>query len=189
MEATEYQCLKNNRIGDSEGYWIAAVKPEEIERIRVMRNSQIDFLRQLEPIDMEEQKAYFRTEIWPSFSLEHPKQILVSLFYGQEWIGYGGLVHIDWKEKIAEVSFLFEPLRSAYYQEDLLHYLALIKQMAFDDLKLSALTTETYIFRTEVRELLEKSGFRLEKVLKRRAFKRNQWQDSWLHVLKRERSS
>lgn len=181
-----YQCLKRNRVADAEGYWIEPVKPEEIERIRVMRNAQIDVLRQAEPITPEEQIAYYQREIWPTLKLSKPKQILMSIFHGNDWIGYGGLVHIEWGAKRAEVSFLFDSSRAADFTQDLFHYLQLIQDLAFNDLQLDELYTETYTFRMQVREILEQSRFRLEKVLKRRAFKRDQWQDSWLHKMKRE---
>lgn len=186
MDKTEYHCLKRNRVADAEGYWIAPVKPDEIERIRVMRNAQIDILRQLDPLTPEDQVAYYDREIWHTFKQAHPKQILMSIYHGKDWIGYGGLVHINWERKCAEVSFLFEQTRAADFTQDLFHYLALIRDLAFNDLKFDEILTETYTIRTQVREILEQSGFRLEKVLKRRAFKRNKWQDAWLHVLKRE---
>ena len=40
------------------------------------------------------------------FETDQPYQILFSFLKNNEFIGYGGLVHINWEEKKAEISFL-----------------------------------------------------------------------------------
>jgi RimJ/RimL family protein N-acetyltransferase len=180
MEITGYQCLKKNRFILPEGYAIAPVQPDEIERIRVMRNQQIEHLRQMKPIDAEEQKRYFQDQIWPSLQDKHPRQILFSMYEGNDWIGYGGIVHINWEKGSGEVSFISDRTNSAFP-----HFLTLIKQVAFDELHFQQLTAETYAFRKEVREQLEEAGFRLQTILRDHVYKRDRWQDSWIHRLKR----
>lgn len=57
--------------------------------------------------------------------------------------------------------------------------------MAFDELPFHQLTAETYAFRREVREQLEEAGFTLQTILRDHVYKRDHWQDSWIHLLKR----
>jgi hypothetical protein len=42
------------------------------------------------------------------FDQDRPSQLLFSYIYNNKCIGYGGLVHINWEDKNAEVSFLMD---------------------------------------------------------------------------------
>ena len=101
-------------------------------------------------------------------------------------IGYGGLVHINWKDKRGEVSFLIDPKRAvnhALYKNDLAHFLHLLCYISFKILHLRRLTTETFAFRHENIALYEQFGFKREGVLREHVFKQNRWTDSILHGL------
>ena len=84
-------------------------------------NAQEVFELKIPEISKEEQAAYFRDVITPNLNKPDPEMILFSIFKNQEWIGYGGLVHIDWKKNKAEVSFLVCAKRASdikIYEED-----------------------------------------------------------------------
>jgi RimJ/RimL family protein N-acetyltransferase len=141
---------------------ISAVQPEHIESIRLWRNEQMDVLRQARPISKDEQISYFDTHIWPDMESPTPKQILVAIHEDGIFIGYGGLVHMSWNDFRAEVSFLIRTdLMSDAASVDRIfsHYLGLIKKLAFHDLGLNRLVTETFAHRTDIIPLLEKNGF------------------------------
>lgn len=154
-------------------YSIETVQDSDIESIRRWRNSQLEVLRQPKPISVEEQKNYFQTVIWPSLTEPKPSNILVRYLMNEKLIGYGGLVHIEWEHMRAEVSFLLDPSLasdSETYTECYSNFLNLLKELAFDDLGLKRLFTETYAFRKHHISILEANGFRVEGVLKNHVY-------------------
>jgi RimJ/RimL family protein N-acetyltransferase len=141
---------------------ISAIQPEHIESIRVWRNEQMDVLRQAHPISPDEQVAYFDRMIWPDMDSATPRQILVSILLNGEFVGYGGIVHLSWTDLRGEVSFLIKTdlMKSPATVDRLFSdYLTLIKQLAFRDLGLRRLSTETFAHRTDIIPLLERNGF------------------------------
>ena len=87
-------------------YYITPIRKKDIQSIRKWRNEQLDVLRQKKPISVKEQSIYYNKIIKKSFQQKKPSIILFSFLFKKKCIGYGGLVHINWKEKQAEVSFL-----------------------------------------------------------------------------------
>jgi len=126
-------------------------------------------LRQTEPITERQQTEYFSQHIWPTMTLRQPPNILMGFLQNDRLIGYGGLVHIAWEHRRAEISFLLDDIRAgddARYAKDFLGFLYLIRQLAFEDLKFHRLFTETYALRTHHISVLENFGLRLEGVLR-----------------------
>ena len=122
-------------------------------------------LRQRVLLTIERQEKYFQEVIAPSFCETQPSQILFSYLSRGVLIGYGGLVHISWEDRRAEVSFLSDPARAAdakEYELDFSTYLAIIQTLAFKHLKFTRLFTETYDLRPQHVSILESSGFELE---------------------------
>lgn len=182
MPEHDYVCLPE--IPQLEvGYLFCALRREDIESIRLWRNEQLDILRQMQPISCEEQKKYYNAHIVPSFLEKMPKQILFSILYQGVLIGYGGLVHIDWQSKKAEVSFLLDTRikeQSAEFKEHLHHFLKFISHVAFEKLGLHKLVAEVYALRPCMVELLQAFGFFLEGRLKDHVFKGSMWHDAYL---------
>lgn len=181
-----YKCLKIKVFEGWNGYQLIVIRPEDRELIRLWRNAQMDILRQKVEISPEEQQKYFQSAIVPTFIEEQPKQILFSFLLDKECIGYGGLTNIDWDSGRAEVSFLVNPARASdlnHYTRDFTHFLNLLCQVAFEELHLHRVFTETFSFRVEHMHLLEKFGFQREGVLREHIYKRNQWYDSVMHGL------
>lgn len=147
------------------GFLIAAVKEEEIEHIREWRNSQMSVLRQSTQVSATEQKEYFASKVWPNLLLDQPEQILFSIRHAGEMVGYGGLVHISWINGRAEVSFLLAPEKESeaeFRQAAFTSFLGLVAKIAFQELRLFKLTTETFEFRSSIISTIEAFGFRLE---------------------------
>ena len=160
------------------------IHADDIEAIRQWRNAQLEVLRQSKPITREEQERYFATHVWKSMMSAHPPQILVSCFEGNRHIGYGGLVHIAWEHKRAEVSFLLDPHRAAdpsLYRRDFSTFLRLIGELAFRKRGLARLFTETYASRTAHIAILEESGFAREGVLRHHVWIGGRPVDSIIH--------
>lgn len=178
-----YSCLtQQNLLCGS--YSIRAIQTSDIEYIRHWRNSQMDVLRQKKEISHSDQLSYFQNEIWPTLTHTHPKNILLGYLFDDQLIGYGGLVHIDWENRRAEVSFLLDPLRTLdhqHYVADFLAFLQLIKILAFNNLGLQRLFTETYSHRRHHINVLEAAKFILEGVLRRHVILNGQPVDSLIH--------
>ena len=160
----QYRCLKQ-QVFMHGAYRLEPVSDTYIQHIREWRNGQLDVLRQSRLLTEAEQISYFNGQIFPSMEQEQPSQILFGLFYNDAFIGYGGLVHIAWRDFRGEVSFLVDTGRASQnelYRQDFLNYLELIKMVAFDGLGFNRIFTETYDIRPFHISILEESGFRLE---------------------------
>jgi RimJ/RimL family protein N-acetyltransferase len=165
---------------------LRAIDPDDIELIRQWRNSQLDVLRQTAPISRAEQEIYFDEKIWPDKFILNPKQLLLAIEQKNELIGYGGLVQINWRDRRAEVSFLLSPLKeSSPVDRELVFssFLRLIQELAFKDLGLIRLWTETYAHRTAHLHTLESAGFKFEGCLRSHVMINSDPTDSLLHGL------
>ena len=147
-------------------YRYVGLRRAHVQALRVWRNEQMDVLRQKAPLAEGEQERWFSQVVEPAHRSPAPAFLLVSILDGDgRCIGYGGLTHIDWDHRRAEVSFLAASARArdaAVYARDLSAFLAFLERWAFDELGLRRLFAETYAFRTAHVALLEAAGFRLE---------------------------
>lgn len=164
---------------------IRAVEPQDIEQIRLWRNAQLPLLRQMAPISSDEQSAYFAAHIWPDKLKNQPSNILVAFLKNENLIGYGGLVHIQWAHQRAEVSFLFDAadeMNAERRTHFLPVFLSLVQELAFKDLHLHRLTTETYETRFHIIPSLEDAGFQQEGRLRQHVIKNGRTMDAILHA-------
>jgi RimJ/RimL family protein N-acetyltransferase len=180
-----YRCLPEENYSDEESFSLISLREQDIEPIRLWRNAQMDVLRQNAPIAPEEQRAYFKSIVRSSFSEEMPKLILLSFLYEDRLIGYGGLTNISWANRRAEVSFLMAPehVETPFYKKSFLHFLALLKKIAFQELHLHRLFTETFAFRKEHIAILEAFGFVFEGTMRQHHWIQGTYVDSLIHGL------
>ncbi len=181
-----YTCLPRHSLRDADGYALVCIRRDDSEPIRLWRNAQQEVLRQNKVLSVSDQQRYFYESILPSFSQPHPSQILFSFSLNDQLIGYGGLTHIDWNASHAEVSFLLNPVRTqdtTAYARDHHHFLDLLCAVAFTDLHLHRLFTETFSFRHEHIRSLERFGFVQEGILREHVHKQDRWIDSIMHGL------
>lgn len=161
-----YKCLKNS-IYKHENYSLLAIKYENRNDILCWRNAQIELLRQKELLTPDQQDTYFKTEIYALFDKEKPKQILFGFYKDKELIGYGGLVHINWKDKNSEISFLLDNKikTETEYLINFEKFLILLEKVAYE-IKLHKIYTYGYDL-AEYRFLpLKKLNFKNEVILK-----------------------
>lgn len=136
------------------------IRYEDREAIRQWRNDQIDFLRQKEPLSQADQDNYFQHQVSGLFEKNQPDQLLFSYLVKNELVGYGGLVHIDWKQKSAEISFLMKSeIQGDDFVNHWMQYLSLIDQLAFQELRLEKVFTYAYDLRPLLYEALKNSAF------------------------------
>jgi len=178
-----YKCISRTEIRDGI-FSIRAVQPCHIEFIRQWRNAQMDVLRQPSVLTSKEQEAYYHKYIWPDMCSLYPRNILLVYLENDNLIGYGGLVHIAWEHRRAEISFLLAPQLATIsdnYTRYFSKFLCMMKILAFDDLGFERLFTETYAMREHHIQVLETTGFRREGVLKHHVQIDDQPADSVIH--------
>lgn len=167
----------------SEGiYSIVPIRYEDRFAIMKWRNEQIFHLRQNKPLTIEAQERYFKNIVEPLFSEEKPSHILFSFLEGDICIGYGGLVHINWIYKNAEISFIMATeLENNSFQKYWMTYLKLIEQLAFEELNLHKIYTYAFDLRPHLYFVLEQSGYRYEARLTEHCFFEGKYFDVVIH--------
>jgi hypothetical protein len=139
---------------------LAPLMPADWELIRLWRNAQLSILRQTAPLSCEEQRLYWQhqNQLLP----EQTDQFCFAYKHQQQTIGYGGLVHIDWQEKSAELSSLLDHAylkNPALFLEKSEIFLNLSIQLA-RSLGFGHLSAEAFDHRVHFIRLLYKLGFR-----------------------------
>jgi RimJ/RimL family protein N-acetyltransferase len=188
---SSYACLKKQSFSATP-YTLLPLREEDIFAIKRWRNAQLDILRQSYLLTDDMQKNYFQHTIEPSFDNIQPAQILFSFLHHDVCVGYGGLVHISWDSKRAEVSFLVDPHRSnqpELYDQDFTAFLSMIKQVAFSELQFHRLFTETFDMRPKHVEILEQQHFLFEGRMKDHVLIKGAFVDSLIHGYINERDA
>ena len=184
-----YKAL-NKQVYTFENFSIVPIRHKDKYEIMEWRNAQIKHLRQNSQLTIESQEEYFNKVINDLFNEQQPNQLLFSFLEMDVCIGYGGLVHMNWEDKRAEMSFLVNPvIASNYkiYETSFSYYIKLIKKVCFEDIKFNKLFTETYCNRLEHIEILEKNGFIIEGIMREHIIQDSEFQNSILHsILQRE---
>jgi RimJ/RimL family protein N-acetyltransferase len=181
----KYRALSSGHYIESD-LDLKPVKPSEIESIRTWRNAQLEVLRQKRAISKRQQRRYFRNEVFADYSNVYPRQILFSIRESGELIGYAGLVHIDWSNQRAEVSFLLDPRISEgtqRYTGVFKSTLRILKRVAFSDLGLNRIFTETFSGRSSHVDVLVSCGFVEEGRMREHIFHDGTFRDSQIHAI------
>jgi len=176
-----YKCLSQQEF-KSGNYKLAPIREEDKYEIMRWRNEQLYHLRQQKPLSENEQEKYFSIVISPLFEQEQPAQVLFSYLENETCIGYGGLVHINWKDRYAEISFIINTaLEKDFFQFHWTTYLSLIEQAAFEGLKLHKIFTYAYDLRPHLYKAVEAAGFKHEARLKEHCFFNGKYIDVVIH--------
>ena len=180
---TIYICLKKQRYTTPSGYTIVPLRQQDMELVRQWRNGQTAILRQQKPLTTDDQRRYFEERVAPGFRSPQPPEILLSIMKKERCIGYGGLVHVNWGYRRAEISFLVQPEiqeTSKLFEKLFLEFVDILKEIAFGELQFHRLTAECYAIRPKVLYLLQKSGFRKEGHLVSYVYKGGTWVDAYM---------
>jgi RimJ/RimL family protein N-acetyltransferase len=154
-----YKCLKNNLFSNN-GYLLVPIRYEDRLEIMKWRNEQIYHLRQSRPLTIQDQDNYFNTIVNQLFEAEKPNQLLFSYLENNKCIGYGGLVHINWIDKNAEISFVINTeLEKDMFKFHWRTFLQLLENIAFNELNFHKIFTYAFDIRPHLFELLLESGY------------------------------
>jgi RimJ/RimL family protein N-acetyltransferase len=178
---TKYKCLQKQTYKTGI-YSLIPIRYNDRYDIMKWRNEQIYHLRQSKTITNEQQDIYFNNVVNKLFEQDQPSQLLFSFLRNEVCIGYGGIVHINWLDKNAEVSFVMDTnLESDAFNEMWELYLTLLKQVAFKELQLHKIYTYAYDIRPKLYDSLRKSGFIQECRLKDHCIINNRYYDVVIH--------
>ena len=178
---SSYRVL-NKQVFCAGDYSIVPIRMQDRYDIMRWRNEQMYHLRQKKPLTPEEQDRYFDEVVSKLFDQEKPDQILFSYLQGDKCIGYGGLVHINWEDRHAEVSFIMDTrLEKDSFELHWQTFLGLIDQPAFEEIKLHKIFTYAYDLRPRLYTVLENNGFIREATLKDHCLIENKFVDVVIH--------
>lgn len=181
---SSYKVL-NNQIFYHFNYKIVPIR--KIDRYDIMkwRNNQLFHLRQVEKLTKESQDLYFNNIISKQFDEQNPDQILFSYICKNKCIGYGGLVHINWIDKHAELSFVLNDQHVSNketYKNEFNVFIKLILEVGFGELNLNKIITETFDVRSFHLSILESNGFEIEGRMKDHILINGSYVDSLIHA-------
>jgi len=177
-----YHCLKRQEyiLGD---YSLVPLRYEDRFDIMNWRNEQIYHLRQARPLTEEDQQFYFDNVVAKLFDQPKPDQILFSFLEKGRCVGYGGLVHINWIDRNAEISFLMDTgLEVKHFAEYWSIYLTMLKELSFADLDLHKVYTYAFDLRPHLYAVLEANGFVREATLKEHCLFEGLYKDVVIHA-------
>ncbi len=178
---TKYPFLINNEFSYGE-YAIVPIRYQDRLDIMKWRNEQMYHLRQSELLTEEKQNDYYKEVVSKLFKQQQPQQILFSYLKNGKCIGYGGLVHINWIDKYAEISFIMDTaLEKNEFELHWTTYLQLIEKVAFSELNLHKIFTYAFDLRPHLYQAIEKAGFVKEAVLKEHCFFNHEFKDVIIH--------
>lgn len=161
----------NRQIYSSGIYSISPLRMKDRYDIMEWRNEQIYHLRQNKTLEKEDQDHYFDNVVINLFNKTQPDQILFSYLENDICIGYGGLVHINWIDQNAEISFIMNTkFEKDQFENHWSTFLALIQEVGFGELKLHKLFTYAFDVRPKLYPVLEAACFQLEAELKEHCF-------------------
>ena len=176
-----YKSLNKQLFTNGE-YRIVPIQYEDRFDIMKWRNEQMYHLRQSKLLSKQEQDNYFTNVVSKLYEQEQPNQILFSYLENDVCIGYGGLVHINWIDKHAEVSFIINTeLEKDFFEKHWTIYLKLIEKVSFENLKLHKIFTFAFDLRPHLYQILEKCGFNKEAVLKDHCFFNGEYKNALIH--------
>ena len=97
-------------------------------------------------------------------------------------IGYGGLVHINWIDRNAELSFIMDTvLEQNKFKIHWATFLELIENVAFTQLDFHKLYVYAFDLRPHLYDALKNSGYIKDAVLKDHCFVINSFKDVVIH--------
>ena len=177
----KYKILNSQKFSKGD-YSIVPIRLEDRYEIMKWRNEQMYHLRQNEALTPNKQDIYFESVVSELFEKEKPGQILFSYLEGEKCIGYGGLVHINWIDKNAEISFIMNTeLEKIHFDFHWEKFLYLIEKVAFKELELHKIFTYAFDIRPHLYIAIEKCGFQFEAELKEHCYFQNQFKSVKIH--------
>ena len=178
---TKYKCLSQNEY-HKEDFKIIPIRYEDRINIMKWRNEQMYHLRQEKPLTEKYQEDYFNGTVAGLFDHKKPNQILFSYLKNDKCIGYGGLVHINWKDKNAEISFIINTdLEENHFHFHWSTYLKMIESLAFEELSFHKIYVYAFDLRPNLYKVLLDSNYFCDAKLKEHCYFNKRYLDVIIH--------
>jgi RimJ/RimL family protein N-acetyltransferase len=178
----EYKCISIQTYSLN-NYQIVPIRDKDRYKIMQWRNDQIYHLRQSKILTKEIQDEYFNNVIAKLFEKEYPDQILFSYLENEKCIGYGGLVHINWLDKNAEISFIINTSSEKIeFEIHWKNFLYLIEKVAFEQINIHKIFTYAFNVRPQLFKLLVDCNYIEEARLKEHCIIDNKYHDILIHT-------
>ena len=172
----------NKNVFEKNEYSIVPIRSEDKYDIMKWRNEQIYHLRQDKPLTKETQDRYFNDIIPQLFYQEKPSQLLFSFLKHGKLIGYGGLVHINWVNKNAEISFIMDTkLENEEFELNWSKFLYLIEELAFEQMDFVKLYVYAFDLRPHLYITLQNNNYFLDARLKKHCLINGELRDVVIH--------
>jgi RimJ/RimL family protein N-acetyltransferase len=176
-----YKVLLQQKFSSGE-FSLVPIRSGDRYDIMKWRNQQMYHLRQSAPLTVEDQNYYFDNVVSELFDKEQPDQLLFSFLQNDVCIGYGGLVHINWIDKNAEISFIMDTSLEEYlFQKHWTSYLKLIEKLAFEDMNFHKLFVYAFDLRPHLYKMLKSNSYFLDGVLTEHCFYEGKYVDVVIH--------
>jgi len=173
-----YYKILDRQVFSDGVYSLVPIRSEDRYLIMNWRNEQIYHLRQKDPLTKKQQDDYFSNVVSKIFDQDAPSQVLFSLLRENKCIGYGGLVHINWIDQNAEISFIMNTeLEKSEFKSIWSKYLKLIETVAFDCLRFHKIYVYAFDLRPHLYEMLESNSYFLDARLKDHCFFQGSFKD------------
>lgn len=177
-----YKVLNNKEEFRNGEFSLVPIRYEDRHLIMNWRNEQIYHLRQNKILSSEDQDSYFIHIIENLFEQDNPSQLLFSFLENGNCIGYGGLVHINWIDKHAEISFIMDTkLETDFFKILWIKYLSLIERIAFNELLLHKIFTYAFDLRPLLYHALEEFAYQREATLPEHCYFNGSFKDVVIH--------
>jgi len=180
-DSPSYNCL-TKQVYFAGDYAIVPIRFEDRMDILKWRNEQLFHLRQPTPLTEQDQEHYFSKDIAQLFEQQKPNQLLFSYLEKEICIGYGGLVHINWIDKNAEISFIMNTdLEADKFQFHWSTFIGLIEQLAFNELSFHKIFTYAFDLRPHLYNVLEQNNYQKEAIFKEHCLIEGKFKDVIIH--------
>lgn len=172
----------NKQTFSSGKYSIVPLRMEDRYHILKWRNEQIYHLRQHRTLTKEDQDKYFENVVANLYEQDQPVQILFSFLENEICIGYGGLVHINWIDKNAEISFIMNTqLEEDKFEFHWSNFLKLLEELAFKELQFHKLYVYAFDLRPHLYTTLKLNQYFKDAVLKEHCLFNDEFIDVVIH--------
>lgn len=164
-------------------YKLVPIRHEDRIAIMQWRNEQIYHLRQSKPLTIQDQDNYFDNVVTQLFEQDQPSELLFSFLKDDVCIGYGGLVHINWVDKNAEISFIMDTkLEQTSFNDLWSVYLELIEQIGFEELRFRKLYVYAFDLRPHLYDTLSSNNYFRDAVLAQHCLYKDKFIDVVIHA-------
>ena len=177
-----YLALNCDNIISKDDFSIVPVRFKDRYKIMRWRNQQLYHLRQNKKLTKKDQDNYFSNVIRNQFAEKKPNQILFSFVEKNLCVGYGGLVHINWIDKNAEISFLMNTfLEKSNFKNYWKIFLSLIENVGFNSIKMHKLFVYSYNLRPKLYEVMKENNYKEEANLIQHSLHNKKFIDVYIH--------